>query len=360
MAALASPPIEPDPTCQAFTTWLTQLRGKHNRVRNEIISEMSIIRDGITSNNVELGDFKRHSTAISQQMQAQLTDLREKLTNGFSEITSLVKSKTLSDQDMMKDVNELQQGLQLRTQELEALKRSYAKAQHELQSSLIQIQNQIQVTNSEVQQARASSGRIQEETGSRVGEIDLSLRNLADDLKVGNSENRNQMIQLQDDITRIHEAIANVTAEFNDHKKTTNQMNNKFQSGLWALEEGKKTNQNANRMRMQQQQQQQPGQQPVPQSVSRPPASPHMPPPASPHMPPGSPHSFSGAATVGALPQQAAQRQAQATVPQLPQQPQPMMGVGSWSNPALGNRPPFAPGSPAAAAGYSPQMQMRR
>merc|ERR1719195_2534725 len=97
----AEPAVETDVTVAAFSQWLTELRARNNRTLQEMLSEMSIIRDGITNNNMELTDFKRNSTGISQQMQSQLTDLREKLTNAFSEITCLVKQKTSSDQEMM-------------------------------------------------------------------------------------------------------------------------------------------------------------------------------------------------------------------------------------------------------------------
>lgn len=240
---MSAPVVETDMTVHAFAQWLTELRARNSRTLQEMLSEMSIIRDGITSNNMELSDFKRGSTGISQQMQSQLTDLREKLTNAFSEITALVGSKGQSEREMMQDINALQQHLSVKTQELEALKRSYSQAHTQLQSSLIQIQNHLQVTNSEVQQAKVSCERVQRDTVSRFGDIDKGLRYIEDDLKVGNAENRNQMLQLQEDITCIHEAIANVTAEFNDHKRAANSVHNKFQSAVWGLEEGKKRQQ---------------------------------------------------------------------------------------------------------------------
>merc|ERR1719230_1594634 len=144
---------------------------------------------------------------------------------------------------MMQDINSLQQNLAVKTQDLEALKRSYAQAHQSLQSSLIQIQNNLQVTNSEVNQARASCDRVQNDMSTRFQDIDSNVRNLEDDLNVGNAEYRNQMLQLQEDIARIHDAIADVTAEFNDHKRATNAVHNKFQSAVWSLEEGRKRQQ---------------------------------------------------------------------------------------------------------------------
>eukprot|EP00928_Gymnodinium_smaydae_P005243 TRINITY_DN117_c0_g1_i1.p1 TRINITY_DN117_c0_g1~~TRINITY_DN117_c0_g1_i1.p1 ORF type:complete len:373 (+),score=76.07 TRINITY_DN117_c0_g1_i1:81-1199(+) len=240
---VGSPTVETDATCQAFAHWLTELKARNSKTLQEMLSEMSIIRDGITSNNMDLSDFKRNSTGISQQMQTQLTDLREKLTNAFSEITALVKAKTTSDQEMMQDINSLQQSLSVSTQELEALKRSYSQAHSQLWNSLIQIKNHLEVTNNEVGQAKESAERVHRETTSRLADLDTSLRGIEDDLRVGNSENRNQMGQLQEDIARIHEAISNVSAEFNDHKRAAHSVHNKFQSAVWSLEEGHKRQQ---------------------------------------------------------------------------------------------------------------------
>merc|ERR1712232_526340 len=145
----------------------------------------------------------------------------------------------------------------------------------------------------------------------------------------------------------IHEALANVTAEFNDHKRTTNSTHNKFQSAVWGLEENQKRQQQVIRGTA-------PGQR---SSLAPGGASPVG--------------SFGGASPLQAgTPQQQAQRQAQtaaaaaglrpgsATVPQLLPQSgaAPMMGhpMGSRSSTALGTGPQL--GTPAG--GRSPQMHM--
>jgi len=232
--------VETDITVQAFAQWLTEMKARNGRTLQEMLAEMSIIRDGITSNNVELTDFKRHSSGITGQMQSQLTDLREKLTNAFGEITTLVKQKTTADQEMMQDINSLQGNLSCKTAEIENLKRSYSQAHQQLQSSLIQITNHMSVTKSEVTTANTTCERVQYDTSQRLGEIETNLRGLEETLSVGNAENRNQMLQLQEEIARIHESLASVSAEFIDHKRSTNSVHNKLQSQVWSLEEGRK------------------------------------------------------------------------------------------------------------------------
>lgn len=229
---------EPDATVQAFTQWLAELRGKSGRIQQDLLSEMGGIRDAITSNNVELTDFKRHSTNISQQMQTQLTDLREKLTSAFSEITTLIKDKGVSDNEMMTDINILQQNLSSKTADLEALKKSYSQAHRQIQSSLIQIQNHIQVTNNEVQVAKSSCDRVYRETQDRFVEIDEGLKTLEDRLSAGSSDLRNQMLGLQHEIARIHESMTQVGADFLDYKRSSNSVHNRLQSQVWGLQEG--------------------------------------------------------------------------------------------------------------------------
>eukprot|EP00930_Biecheleria_cincta_P045997 TRINITY_DN31715_c0_g1_i2.p1 TRINITY_DN31715_c0_g1~~TRINITY_DN31715_c0_g1_i2.p1 ORF type:complete len:337 (+),score=80.47 TRINITY_DN31715_c0_g1_i2:99-1109(+) len=232
--------VEQDATVESFTKWLAEMKSKNNRALQEMLSETSIIRDSITSNNMDLTDFKRHSSSISQQMQTQLTDLREKLTSAFGEITLLVKQKTQSDSEMMQDVNMLQQNLQQKTAELEDLKRSYSQAHQGLQSSLIQIQNHLQVTQSEVSTARASCDRVSKETHDRFLKIDCSMKSLAEELAAGDSESRTQMMQLKEEIARIRESLSSVSAEFQDHKLSSTSAHNKLQSQVWSLEERKK------------------------------------------------------------------------------------------------------------------------
>merc|ERR1719313_2197816 len=131
-------------------------------------------------------------------MQSQLTDLREKLTNAFGEITTLVKQKTTAYQEMMQDINSLQGNLSCKTAEIENLKRSYSQAHQQLQSSLIQITNHMSVTKTEVATATSTCDRVQNEMSNRLGEAEANLRGMEETLSIGNAENRNQMLQLQE------------------------------------------------------------------------------------------------------------------------------------------------------------------
>ncbi|CAE7210655.1 Ctsb [Symbiodinium natans] len=216
------------------------MKVQNNRTVQEILSETSIIRDSITANNMELTDFKRHSSSISQQMQSQLTDLREKLTSAFGEITALVKQKTQSDSEMMQDVNTLQQNLSQKTYELEALKKSYSQAHQHLQSSLIQMQNHLQVTQNEVSTAKSSCERVQRESTQRFSQLESNLKSMTEEYSRGTGEVRNQMRQLKDEIARIQQSLTSVTSEFEDHKRVSTSTHNKLQAQVWSVEEARK------------------------------------------------------------------------------------------------------------------------
>ena len=58
-----------DMTVQSFAQWLTEMKSSSSASLSQLLSEMSIIRDGITANNQDLTEFKRHSTSIQTQMQ---------------------------------------------------------------------------------------------------------------------------------------------------------------------------------------------------------------------------------------------------------------------------------------------------
>jgi len=231
--------VERDGTVQSFANWLAEMKSKNHKSLNSMLSESSIIRDSITTNNMELTDFKRHSSSISQQMQSQLTDLREKLTGAFGEITSLVRQKTQSDSEMMQDVNMLQQSLSQKTSELEALKKSYSAVHQSLQSHLIQIQNHLQVTQSEVQGARVACDRVHRDTNEKFGAIEVNLKVVTDEMIAGVGESQHQMGQLKEEIARIQESLSSISTEFQDHKRSSNSNHNKLQSQVWGLEDNK-------------------------------------------------------------------------------------------------------------------------
>merc|ERR1719233_572298 len=89
-----------DVTVLAFAQWLSEMRSRSNASLQQMLAEMGIIRNGITTNNTELAEFKRNTATVQQQMQSQITDLRDKLTDAYTEIANLKKTKSVFETEI--------------------------------------------------------------------------------------------------------------------------------------------------------------------------------------------------------------------------------------------------------------------
>jgi len=231
---------EVDATMQAFSQWLSEMKARSDSSLRQMLVEMGIIRDGITSNSTDLTEYKRHSISIQQQMQSQLTDLREKLTNAFGEITSLVKQKTATDQELMSEITALQQQLSMKTAELEALKKSYSSTHQQLQNTLIHIQGQLQSTSSEIHNAKRQAQAVQGDAEKKMNGVGQTLQRLRGLLETTGREGQSHAMLIQEDIAKLHEALTGLSADFFDHKRLTLQVQNKLTSQISALEENRR------------------------------------------------------------------------------------------------------------------------
>lgn len=231
---------EVDATMQAFAQWLSEMKARSNSSLAQMLAEMGIIRDGITSNSTDLTEYKRHSISIQQQMQSQLTDLREKLTSAFGEITSLVKQKTATDQELVSEIKALQTQLSTKTSELELLKKSYSQTHQSLQNNLIQIQGQLNATSNDISSAKMQAQAVQEGAAAKFGEVEGTLQRLRGLLESTGREGQNHAMLIQEDIAKLHEALTSLSADFFDHKRLTLQVQNKLQSQVSLLEESRK------------------------------------------------------------------------------------------------------------------------
>eukprot|EP00928_Gymnodinium_smaydae_P053655 TRINITY_DN37596_c1_g1_i1.p1 TRINITY_DN37596_c1_g1~~TRINITY_DN37596_c1_g1_i1.p1 ORF type:complete len:308 (-),score=54.35 TRINITY_DN37596_c1_g1_i1:106-915(-) len=231
---------EADVTMQAFAQWLSEMKARSNNSLSQMLSEMGLIRDGITSNSTDLTEYKRHSISIQQQMQSQLTDLREKLTSAFGEITSLVKQKTATDQELQSEINALQQQLSMKTAELEALKKSYSTTHQQLQNNLIQIQGQLQSTSTEIHAAKQQVQAVQDGAQQRISEVENTMQRIRGFLDSSGREGQNHAMLVQEDISKLHEALTGLSADFLDHKRLTNQVQSKLNTQVSTLQDKKR------------------------------------------------------------------------------------------------------------------------
>merc|ERR1719377_211127 len=105
-----------------------------------MLAEMGIIRNGITSNNADLTEFKRNTATV--QMQSQISDLRDKLTDAYTEIANMKKTKSQFEQEVHAEYQSMSEQLQFKTLEMETLKKAYAHTHQQLQQQIIQLQTE--------------------------------------------------------------------------------------------------------------------------------------------------------------------------------------------------------------------------
>merc|ERR1719380_76673 len=136
-------PQDLDVTVLAFAQWLSEMRARSNASLQQMLAEMGIIRNGITSNNTDLTEFKRNTATVQQQMQSQISDLRDKLTDAYTEIANMKKTKSQFEQEIHAEYQSLSEQLQFKTLELETLKKAYAQTHQQLQQQIIHMQSEV-------------------------------------------------------------------------------------------------------------------------------------------------------------------------------------------------------------------------
>ncbi|CAE7207459.1 Ctsb [Symbiodinium natans] len=236
---LAESHVDVDATMNAFSQWLSEMKARSNSSLQAMMAEMSVIRDGITSNSADLTEYKRHSISVQQQMQSQLTDLREKLTSAFTEITSLVKQKAATDQELLSEIHALGRQLSMKTAELEALKKSYSATHQQLQHSLVQLQGQLQSTSSEIVTSKRQVQAVQDTVQHKMSEVEQLMVKLRDQVDSGGREGNATALAVQEDIAKLHEALTGLSGDFFEHKRLTQQVQSKLLNQVAALEDGR-------------------------------------------------------------------------------------------------------------------------
>merc|ERR1719169_319886 len=80
---------------------------------------LSEIKEGMTTNSLQLADFKRHCTSVQQQLLTQVTELREKLSDCFAEIATLARQKAEVDLRAQQELQTFREVLTTKTRELD-------------------------------------------------------------------------------------------------------------------------------------------------------------------------------------------------------------------------------------------------
>merc|ERR1712050_555811 len=127
--------------------------------------------------------------------------------------------------------------MSMKTAELEALKKSYSATHQQLQNTLIQIQGQLQATSSEMHATKKQALAVQEQAQKKMNDVEYSVQRLRGALEATGREGQNHAMLIQEDIAKLHEALTGLSSDFFDHKRVTQQVQNKLSSHVSLLEE---------------------------------------------------------------------------------------------------------------------------
>lgn len=225
-----------DVTVLAFAQWLSEMKLRSNSSLQQMLAEMGIIRNGITTNNTDLTEFKRNTATVQQQMQSQISDLRDKLTDAYTEIANMKKTKSQFEQEVHAECQSLSEQLQFKTLELETLKKAYAQTHQQLQQQILQLQTQV----NEVRTKGEDVGRLQhlnvEQHVSKVSEVEMAAQYANNEMKRLRSDHDQAIGNLAENMTRWNDTIRDLSKEFHDFQKVMNVNHQRLQSQVWDVQ----------------------------------------------------------------------------------------------------------------------------
>eukprot|EP00930_Biecheleria_cincta_P008211 TRINITY_DN10960_c0_g1_i1.p1 TRINITY_DN10960_c0_g1~~TRINITY_DN10960_c0_g1_i1.p1 ORF type:complete len:363 (+),score=86.41 TRINITY_DN10960_c0_g1_i1:67-1089(+) len=225
-----------DVTVLAFAQWLSEMKGRSNASLQQMLAEMGIIRNGITSNNTDLTEFKRNTATVQQQMQSQISDLRDKLTEAYTEIANMKKTKSQFEQEVHAESQSLSEQLQFKTLELETLKKAYAQTHQQLQQQIIQLQTEVNELRMRGDDASRQNHLTMEQSVSKVSEVEMASQYASNEVKRLRGDHDAAIANLAENMNRWNETLRDLSKEFHDFQKVMNVNQQRLQSGIWEVQ----------------------------------------------------------------------------------------------------------------------------
>jgi predicted nucleic acid-binding Zn-ribbon protein len=229
-------PQDLDVTVLAFAQWLSEMRSNSKTSLSTMLAEMSIIRNGITSNNTDLTEFKRNTAQVQQQMQSQISDLRDKLADAYTEIANMKKTKTEFEREVHADCQSLNDQLNFKTLEMETLKKAYAQTHQQLQQQIIHMQSEVNEVRMRGDDAFRQSHVTNEQNSSKVGEVEMATQHAGTELKRLRVDHEKAISSLADNMNRWNETLRDLSKEFHDFQKVMNVNHKNLQGSVWEVQ----------------------------------------------------------------------------------------------------------------------------
>lgn len=225
-----------DVTVLAFAQWLSEMKGRSNASLQQMLAEMGIIRNGITSNNTDLTEFKRNTATVQQQMQSQISDLRDKLTEAYTEIANMKKTKSQFEQEVHAESQSLSEQLQFKTLELETLKKAYAQTHQQLQQQIIQLQTEVNELRMRGDDASRQNHMTSEHNVSKLSEVEMASHYTSNEMKRLRGDHDQAISNLAENMNRWNETLRDLSKEFHDFQKVMNVNQQRLQNNIWEAQ----------------------------------------------------------------------------------------------------------------------------
>merc|ERR1740138_1496849 len=201
-----------------------------------MLAEMGIIRNGITTNNTDLTEFKRNTATVQQQMQSQISDLRDKLTDAYTEIANMKKTKSQFEQEVHAEYQSVSEQLQFKTLEMETLKKAYAHTHQQLQQQLIQLQTEVNELRLRGDDAHRHSSFTYEQNVSKVSEVEMAAQYANNEMKRLRSDHDQAIANLAENMNKWNDTVRDLSKEFHDFQKVMNVNHQRMQSSIWDVQ----------------------------------------------------------------------------------------------------------------------------
>merc|ERR1719482_575397 len=224
-----------DVTVLAFAQWLSDMRNRSTSSVQQMLAEMGIIRNGITSNNADLVEFKRNTATVQQQMQSQIIDLRDKLTDAYSEIANMKKSKIQFEQEMSANYTSLAEQLHFRQMEMEVIKKSYSQVHQSLQDQIMEINQAIEQVKDKIDSTHRGELQQSEQAHHQVAELNMNSQQLANEIKRMRGDYDASIASLSESVRKWNDGVRDLRRDFDDLKKLQALSQQKLQAEVWDV-----------------------------------------------------------------------------------------------------------------------------
>lgn len=188
-----------------------------------MLAEMGIIRNGITSNNTDLTEFKRNTATVQQQMQSQISDLRDKLTDCYTDIAQMKKTKSQFEQEVHSEYQSLFEQLQFKTLEMETLKKSYAQTHTQLQEQINQLHNEVIEVRSKSDDTARQTQAANEQTAYQIAELEVSSKQVNNEVARLRSDHDHAINNVAENMNHWNDTLRDLSKEFHSFQKMLNQ-----------------------------------------------------------------------------------------------------------------------------------------